>query len=241
MEALAAAAPPVAPKSLERVLVGGEAFSGPLLKRLRAALPGAEILNAYGPTETTIDATCLCAGRQTSALRACRSAAPYKTTAPMCSTRALEPLGVGVAGELFIGGLSLARGYVGAPALTAQRFIADPFAAEPGARLYRTGDLARWRADGTLEFCGRADAQVKIRGFRIEPGEIEAALRGLAGVATPPCSPSAREKTARRASSLMSRSRSKRARKTAITTPPSRPCAQRWQKPCPSIWCPPPS
>jgi len=168
---------------LKRLMLGGEALSGALCRRLRAALPDTELINMYGPTEACIDAT---AYPVPDAID--ESLAVMPIGRPLANYRAyvlnarLYPQPVGVVGELFLGGAGLARGYVGRPELTAERFVADPFGA-PGERLYRTGDRALWRADGILVFLGRGDEQLKIRGFRVEPGEIEAALRTHPNVA----------------------------------------------------------
>ncbi|WP_315758263.1 non-ribosomal peptide synthase/polyketide synthase [Bradyrhizobium sp. SZCCHNRI2007] len=159
-----------------RLLSGGEALAPDLALRLLAL--GDEVWNLFGPTETTV----------WSALHRLdpRDPAPV-LGGPIGSTTlhvldgGLNRAPVGVTGELFIGGEGLARGYWSRPALSAERFIPDPFG-DPGARLYRTGDLARWRADGLLDYVGRADHQVKIRGHRIELGEIEARLRSQPGV-----------------------------------------------------------
>src|SRR4029077_4414926 len=138
------------------------------------------VWNLYGPSEDTTYSTFALVPRA-------GSAAPG-IGRPLTAPRAyvLAPEGeaqpVGVPGELYLGGSGLARGYLHRPDLTAERFLPDPFAAEPGLRLYRTGDRVRWTAGGELEFLGRLDHQVKIRGFRIELGEIEAALASLPGV-----------------------------------------------------------
>jgi amino acid adenylation domain-containing protein len=167
--------------ALEQVVCAGEPLPMALLREVRERLPGVEVHNLYGPSEAASAVAALGCALE-----------PESTWAPIgrptanvrvyVLDRAGEPVPVGVAGELYIGGAGLARGYQGRPALTAERFVADPFGGEPGGRLYRTGDLVRRRADGTLEFLGRNDFQVKVRGFRIELGEIEARLREHAGV-----------------------------------------------------------
>nr|WP_246259257.1 non-ribosomal peptide synthetase [Streptomyces typhae] len=157
-----------------RLLVGGEALPPALAEVLRTAGSGAT--NLYGPTETTIWST-------SAAVTDARPSIglPVANTRVHVLDRFLRPVPPGVVGELYIAGLGLARGYLGRPELTAERFVADPFTA--GARMYRTGDLVRRRVAGELEYVSRADFQVKIRGFRIEPGEIEAVLTAHPGVA----------------------------------------------------------
>jgi amino acid adenylation domain-containing protein len=160
---------------LKRVLCGGEALPGTLVRRFAERLPGVELHNLYGPSE---------AATATSMRVSLEGEGPVRVAIgrPMPNTRVYlldaqgQPVPIGVAGELCIGGAGVARGYLNRPELTAERFVEDPFSAAPGARMYRTGDLARWLADGTIEFLGRNDFQVKIRGFRIELGEIEARL-----------------------------------------------------------------
>ncbi len=169
-----------------RVLhLGGEALSRTGVERLAAAV-GAEctLYNGYGPTEVTVNSLLFEIGRPGSLRGGERT--PVGSPSAESSVYVVDPAGglvpVGVPGELWIGGPGVARGYLGRPELTAERFIPDAFGGETGGRLYRTGDLVRWLPDGTLEFLGRVDHQVKIRGFRIEPGEIEAALRQHPGV-----------------------------------------------------------
>ncbi|HEX7314157.1 MAG TPA: amino acid adenylation domain-containing protein [Pyrinomonadaceae bacterium] len=167
-------------KHLRRVFCGGEALTSDLQEKFFERTD-AELHNLYGPTETSIDAT----------FRTCKAdderrgvliGRPISNIQIYLLDSRLEPVPIGCGGELHVGGVGLARGYLHRPDLTAERFIPDPFSAEPGRRLYRTGDLARYLPDATIEYLGRIDHQVKIRGFRIELGEIEAALCEQPGV-----------------------------------------------------------
>jgi amino acid adenylation domain-containing protein len=160
-----------------RLVLGGEAADWGLVDRVRSLAPGCRVINHYGPTETTVG---VLAGALVDAADATRPTAP-PLGRPLPGTRVylldgmLRPLPGSVPGEIHVGGGSVARGYVGSPGLTADRFLPDPFGA-PGSRMYRTGDRARWLADGWVEFLGRTDDQVKVAGHRVEPAEVAAVL-----------------------------------------------------------------
>ena len=162
-------------KAVRLVIAGGDVMPAGAAREWAAEPGPARLLNGYGPTETVVTATAfeVPAGWDGARVPVGRPLAGRRLYVVDGGGRLLPP---GAPGELCIGGGLLARGYLGRPAATAERFVPDPFAAVPGARMYRTGDRARWRADGALDFLGRADEQVKVRGFRIEPGEVEAAL-----------------------------------------------------------------
>ncbi len=163
--------------ALRALIVAGEACPADLVACWGE---GRRFFNAYGPTETTVCATvaeCRPDGVKPAIGR------PFANTRVYVLDRHLQPVPVGITGELYIGGPGLARGYLHRPELTAERFIPDPFARMPGARLYKTGDMCRWLPNGMLEYLGRTDHQVKIRGHRVELGELEAALREHPAVA----------------------------------------------------------
>ncbi|MFI9360445.1 amino acid adenylation domain-containing protein [Kitasatospora sp. NPDC053057] len=164
---------------LRALLTGGEAHSRDHLDRLRAALPGTTVFHVYGPTEATTFATSQDLGRADGTVPI---GLPIGGTAAYVLDEALRLVPRGVVGELYLSGDGLARGYLNRPALTAERFIADPYG-PPGTRMYRTGDLVRWDRHGRIEYVARADQQVKIRGYRIELGEIEGLLAAHPAVA----------------------------------------------------------
>lgn len=158
--------------SLDKLMIGGEAFPPTLAKELKDVVRG-DLLNMYGPTETTVwSSTHVVDGMEDTV----SIGRPIANTTLYVLDKHLQPVPVGIPGELFIAGKGVARGYLNRPELTSERFVKDPFSHIPGAQMYRTGDLACYRPDGNLEFLGRIDNQVKIRGHRIELGEIEAVL-----------------------------------------------------------------
>ncbi|NIF14888.1 amino acid adenylation domain-containing protein, partial [Burkholderia sp. Ax-1735] len=166
--------------SVRLIVASGEALAPELVAKMARLLPNATLVNLYGPTEAAIDVSHWTCGPDDALAVAVPIGHPIANLQLHVLDAAWQPVPAGATGELYLAGAGLARGYLGRPALTAERFVPNPFV--PGARMYRTGDLARRRADGALDYLGRVDTQVKLRGQRIEPGEIEALLRATPGV-----------------------------------------------------------
>ncbi|MCY0992037.1 amino acid adenylation domain-containing protein [Nannocystis sp. ILAH1] len=167
---------------LRTLVVGGDVLDPKWARELFAAGKPERLVNIYGPTECTTGSTWFELQAPPELAASIPIGRPIANTTVYLLDERLEPVALGEPGEVWIGGDGVGRGYLNRPELTAERFVRDPFAADPGARLYRTGDRARWLPDGNLEFLGRVDNQVKVRGFRIELGEIEGALRAHAAV-----------------------------------------------------------
>jgi acyl-CoA synthetase (AMP-forming)/AMP-acid ligase II len=165
--------------SLRTVICSGETLDRDLVEMWYGRC-NATLHNLYGPAEAAVDVTSSVCERNGSG--AVPIGKPIANTRIYVLDHSLHPAPINVAGEIFIGGMAVGRGYLNAPELTASKFLPDPFSDEPGARMYRTGDRGRYLRDGNLEFLGRLDNQIKIRGQRIELGEIESILRGLEGV-----------------------------------------------------------
>ncbi len=163
-------------KGLRQLLSGGDVMQANSVRRVMNALPACVLINGYGPTEATTLAVAHAMRSDQCINDTVPIGKPLQNTRAYVLDESLQPLPIGVPGDLYIGGDAIARGYLNRPELTAERFMCDPFSAAPGARMYRTGDRARWTEDGLLEFLGRNDGQVKLRGYRIELGEIENAL-----------------------------------------------------------------
>lgn len=176
LEALltAATAQDLLPKA--RLILGGEACSWELIKHLQNLAPECQIFNHYGPTETTVGVLTYKVEQINLNFQTVPLGKPLANTQVYVLDSQLQPVAMGVPGELYIGGAFLARGYLNNPELTDEKFIAHPFSQQPQAKLYKTGDIVQYLPDGNIEFLGRIDQQVKIRGFRIELGEIEAVL-----------------------------------------------------------------
>jgi len=168
---------PTAFGTLNTVLFGGEAVDPACVRRVRESFPDLRLVHVYGPTEVTTFATWFLVDSVEPDAWTVPIGRPIANTTAYILDEFFEPVPAGVPGELCLGGPGVAREYLNAPELTAQKLVPDLFDKRPGRRLYRSGDLARWSADGNIEFLGRIDRQIKIRGFRIEPGEIEAVLR----------------------------------------------------------------
>jgi amino acid adenylation domain-containing protein len=162
---------------LRRLLAGGDRLEASRARRVLERKGGCELINGYGPTENTTFTTCHRMKGGTEVGESVPIGRPIGNTSVYILGARMEPVGVGVSGEIYTGGEGLARGYAGRPEMTAGKFVPDPFGGEEGKRLYRTGDLGRYREGGEIEFLGRVDRQVKIRGYRIEPGEIEEVMK----------------------------------------------------------------
>ncbi|MCC6943203.1 MAG: amino acid adenylation domain-containing protein, partial [Thermomicrobiales bacterium] len=167
---------PATLQTLRHLLIGGEACDPQPVNAFMANGYSTRLLNVYGPTETTTFATSYAISAKDAGAATIPIGRPIANTTAYVLDTHLQPVPIGVPGELYIGGAGVARGYLNRPDLTAERFLPDPFKPDPAARLYRTGDLVRYRPDGNLEFLGRIDQQIKLRGYRIELGEIEAVL-----------------------------------------------------------------
>jgi amino acid adenylation domain-containing protein len=181
--ALLAAKRPAGVLPRRLLVLGGEPSRWSLVDRLRELAPECRVLNHYGPTETTVGVLAFPTWDEGERLSPrVPLGRPLPGVRVAVADRSLQPLPMGIPGELLVGGPQVCRGYLRRPDLTAERFVPDSLTGLSGARLYRTGDLTRYRGDGSIEFLGRTDQQVKVRGFRVEPGEIEAVLAGAPGV-----------------------------------------------------------
>ena len=165
--------------SVRAFVIGGEALPPSTVEIWRSIAPQIRLINEYGPTETVVGCSIYEVPQEWDGGGSVPSA-PIANMRMYVMDAHRQPVPIGVMGEIYIGGAGVARGYLNREALTAERFVSDPFSEEPQARLYKTGDVGRWRADGELEYLGRNDHQVKIRGYRIELGEIESQLSGHA-------------------------------------------------------------